>query len=72
MQQKHKIQQIEYSNQKLLKQQEFENEGEKIDERGKRQVAEINNALTRERAHTVKIIRDTQEKSKSSVAQVSF
>lgn len=70
MKQKKKILEIEYSNEKKLKIQEFGNEGEKIEERGKRQVAEVNNHLERERANTQKILRDTEEQSLSKIEQI--
>ena len=43
--QKKKIQTIEFENESKLKDQEYGNEGEKIVERGKRMVAEVNNEL---------------------------
>ena len=70
MRQNYQMKEIGYSNDKLTKQQAYENEGEKIDELGKRKVAEIKNRLSGAKAETQKIIRDTQEQSKSSVEQI--
>jgi hypothetical protein len=70
MRQRFSIQVIEYDNEKKLKIQEFGNEGEKIEEKGKRQVAEVNNSLEREKANTQKILRDTQEQSQSKIEQI--
>ena len=71
MRQRFKIQSIEYSNEKQLKIQEFGNEGEKIEEKGKRQVAEVNNELGREKANTGKTLRDAEEQSRSTISQIS-
>lgn len=71
MNQKHKILQIEYANEKMLKMQAIGNIGEQIEEKGKRMVAEVNNNLARERANTKKILRDTQEQSQSKINEIS-
>ena len=68
--QKKKIQTIEFENESKLKDQEYGNEGEKIVERGKRMVAEVNNELARERAKTKQAIREVQEKAKSKKAKI--
>ena len=68
--QKKKIQTIEFENESKLKDQEYGNEGEKIVERGKRMVAEVNNELARELSKTKQAIREVQEKAKSKKAKV--
>jgi HPt (histidine-containing phosphotransfer) domain-containing protein len=66
----HKILGIEHANEKALKQQAVGNEGEQIEEKGKRMVAEVNNSLAREKANTKKILRDTEEQATSKIKQV--